>query len=351
MTRWSFNWRESLPHWLFLATFWQARPVDGMAADVDWPGLLGETTAVARERFQVQGALNPIDRNGATAVTDFGYVLLHRFLQDPDWLDQTDTPTAVVRQALRWVLLGGVPGIVDSPLWQRLQAVAEEKRPFLLHDTVKMIAVPAGPFLFGQANETVELPDFWIGKAPITQSQYQQFIDANPRYPVPHETAVWAQANNWDTVARTHPAGRGDCPVVLVSWYDALAFCEWAGARLLTEMEWEKAARGADGRLYPWGSEPPDETRCNFTNREGDVTAVGQFSPVGDSPFGCVDMSGNVWEWTASRFFPEREMRVLRGGAFINSAWNVQTTYRYHLKPLSRLNVVGFRLAADGLTS
>lgn len=348
MAKWSFNWRQSLPHLLLLATFWQSRSVSEVVGEVDWVEILEEPTAVARERFQVQGALTPIDGMGQAAVTDYGRVLLHRLLQNPALLNESEVPAAAARQVLCWVLLGGVPGIVDSPLWLRLVEVDEEaKRPFRLQDSVQLIAIPAGPFLYGKLSETIDLPAFRIGKAPVTQAQYQQFIDANPRYPVPYEDAVWAQANNWDLAQRHHPAGRADYPVALVSWYDAMAFCEWAGARLPTEVEWEKAARGADGRLYPWGEAEPDETRCNFKNRAGDVTAVGQFSPAGDSPYGCVDMGGNVWEWTFSRFIPEREMRVLRGGAFINSAWSVQTTHRYNLKPESRLNVAGFRLAVD----
>ncbi|MCB8983313.1 MAG: SUMF1/EgtB/PvdO family nonheme iron enzyme [Ardenticatenaceae bacterium] len=351
MADWLFNWRASLPHLLFLATFWQARPFLDAPAGIDWPALLGEDPAFSVERFQVQGALALVDRAGQTAVTDYGRAILRRLLQNPGILDQADTPVGVVREALRWVLLGGVPDIVDSPLWQRLPELEEEKRPFLFPDAIDMVAVPAGPFLYGKSNQTLELPNFWISKAPITQRQYQQFIKANPRYPVPYDTAVWAQANNWDRERRTPPPERVDCPVVLVSWYDAAAFCEWAGARLLTEEEWEKAARGEDGRLYPWGSEAPDETRCNFQKRDGDVTAVGQFSPAGDSPYGCVDMSGNVWEWTSSQFTPGQDVRVLRGGAFLNSAWNIQTTHRYYSRADSRLNMVGFRIAADRLNS
>jgi len=350
MTKWLFNWRESLPHLLLLATFWQPRLAAEEVAGVDWSALLGESTAVSLERFQVQGAVAPVDPFGRTAVTVYGRVVLQQLLQNPAILEQTAVPTAVVRHVLRWVLFGGVPDLWESPLWLRLEDLVElEERPFRLRAAVEIVAVPASPFLYGKSKEPVDLPEFWISQAPITQSQYQQFIDANPRYPVPHETAVWAQANNWDVERRRHPEERADCPVVLASWYDALAFCEWAGARLLAEREWEKAARGEDGRLYPWGDEEPDETRCNFRSRNGDVTAVGRYSPAGDSPYGCVDMSGNVWEWTASRYLPESDMRVLRGGAFVNAAWNIQTIHRYYLKPESRLNMVGFRVAVGRL--
>jgi formylglycine-generating enzyme required for sulfatase activity len=124
-----------------------------------------------------------------------------------------------------------------------------------------------------------------------------------------------------------HPEGPGsgieermDHPVVQISWLDATAYAEWAGVRLLDEREWEKAARGIDGRLYPWG-DTFDSERCNvYESGIHATTRVGQYSPAGDSPSGCADMAGNVWEWTASRWETDSEVRVLRGGAFGISA-------------------------------
>ena len=125
-----------------------------------------------------------------------------------------------------------------------------------------------------------------------------------------------------------HPRGSGsdvtrkaNHPVMLVSWDDALAFCQWASqatrqtVRLLTEAKWEKAARGpveaaCPDRLYPWGNERPDKTRCNFDYNVKGTTPVGQYSPRGDSPYGCADMAGNVWEWVADWYDEIRQCGI-----------------------------------------
>jgi formylglycine-generating enzyme required for sulfatase activity len=156
---------------------------------------------------------------------------------------------------------------------------------------------------------------------------------------------------------------------VNVSWDDAVAFCKWLSQatgrtfRLPTEAEWEKAARGDDGRIYPWGNEW-EVTRLNGESMHGGTTPVGQFSPAGDSPFGLADASGNVWEWCADWYADktyERRARamardpkgpadgegcVVRGGAFDSSPRHLRCAHRNWYYPFNARKNVGFRVVA-----
>ncbi|HEX6384480.1 MAG TPA: SUMF1/EgtB/PvdO family nonheme iron enzyme [Anaerolineae bacterium] len=166
----------------------------------------------------------------------------------------------------------------------------------------EMVRIPAGEFLYGKNKEKVHLDEYWIDKTPVTNAEYSRFVAAAAHKPPQH----WQGQMPSDKIA--------DHPVVYISWRDAKAYADWAGLRLPTEQEWEKAARGADGRQYTWGNEWRDD-HCN-TSEAGikTTTPVGRFSPRGDSPYGCVDVAGNVFEWTDLWVDEVKNLRVVRGG-------------------------------------
>jgi serine/threonine-protein kinase len=234
-----------------------------------------------------------------------------------------------------------------------------------------LILIPAGEFLMGNDSENdrdaydderpqhpVYLPNFYMARTPVTNAQYKVFVDATN-----HEAPAHLQDGRI-------PDGKEDHPVVYVSWFDARVFCEWLShtsgrkVHLSTEAEWEKAARGADGRIYPWGDKAPDDTLCNYNDNVADTTPVGTY-PKGASPYGCLDMGGNVWEWTSSLWgidwekpdygYPYKPddgredleaegFRVLRGGSFLINRYFVRCAVRGkhnpHLWPVD----VGFRV-------
>lgn len=221
------------------------------------------------------------------------------------------------------------------------------------------VTIPAGNFLLGsEPLQDVhmfedELPQlclyldtYRISRVPVTNMQYKLFIDA-AEYPAPP---------HWDE--GEYPDAQKDYPVSNISWNDATAFCEWAGVRLPTEAEWEKASRGTDGRLYPWGDTEPDSTRCNFDLTVGMAVAVGSY-PNGASPYGVLDMAGNVWEWTATPWLDNYEdylaklakqsevanRRVLRGGGFRDLEF-IRCASRSWDLPNQRYRDLGFRVVA-----
>jgi formylglycine-generating enzyme required for sulfatase activity len=161
-----------------------------------------------------------------------------------------------------------------------------------------------------------------------------------------------------------------DHPVRSVNWHEALAYYRWLSGRaglpvtLPSEAEWEKAARGMEGRIYPWGDMPPSEDLCNFGDHVGGTTPAGTYSPQGDSPYGCADMARNVWEWTRSHWkdYPydsedgrenleagDDVRRVVRGGAFNFIAGLVRCAVRFNSDPVPyyRYTLLGFRVVVS----
>jgi formylglycine-generating enzyme required for sulfatase activity len=245
----------------------------------------------------------------------------------------------------------------------------------------QMIRIPAGIFLMGSTNEqaaqaikdgadkdwvewekpqhTVELSEYSLGKYPITNREYQAFI----------RDAKYNPPRGWD--GDQFPAEKGSHPVVNVSWNDASAYCKWLSEmtkknyRLPTEAEWEKAARGEDGRVYPWGNDFDPKKANTSEAKISDTSDVGKFSPQGDSPYGCADMAGNVWEWCNDWFkedeYKQRQTssvkdplgskdgqyRVLRGGSFVNFRWYARCADRDWYSPDNASNFIGFRVASS----
>ncbi|BBB46997.1 hypothetical protein Pelsub_P0224 [Pelolinea submarina] len=194
-----------------------------------------------------------------------------------------------------------------------------------------MVKVPAGEFLYGEDQEKTETKEFFIDLYPVTNADYKKFVDATGHT----EPASWRKG--------TWPEGKENHPVVEVNWESASAYAAWAGKRLPTNEEWEKAARGTDGRTWPWGNEF-DRDKCNTFS--GDTTPVGQYSPAGDSPYGCQDMAGNVWEWIGGGK-PSQLRAPLRGGDWLDGAEEAQTFFIRMHTPLRKNPFVGFRCAAD----
>ena len=202
-----------------------------------------------------------------------------------------------------------------------------------------MVYIPGGEAELGSPLEfdenavrTVVIEPFFIDVHPATNAQYAEFVAASGHRAPKH----WVHG--------APLPGMEDHPVVWLSWHDAAAYATWAGKRLPTEEEWEYAARGADGREYPWGSGFSPE-RCNCRHSDiGTTTPVGSF-PGGASPCGCQDMAGNVWEWVDSWYDAARKQRVLRGGSWGNGPLSVRTVYRGRDLPEYWSNAYGVRCA------
>ena len=225
-------------------------------------------------------------------------------------------------------------------------------------DGAPSVLIPAGAFVAGDDENSPRrelfVDAFYLDRYEVTVGRYASFLKATGNVRPPEE---------WQTVDIKNGA---DLPVVGVDWQDANGYCQWAGRRLPTEAEWERAARGTDERKYPWGNEPPTSEHARFAQKYGNavykdgVARVGSH-PKGASPFGIQDMSGNAWEWVADWFsesFPAADRRnpkgpssgtgkLLRGGGWYDQADRLVSTKRMHANPEQRDNSIGFRCAAD----
>lgn len=248
--------------------------------------------------------------------------------------------------------------VETEPAEGEAEAEAEANTGPLFED---MVLIPAGPFTMGQdgskpkngpAHE-VDLPAYEIDRFEVTNDEFAEFVSQTGYTTYAEENS----SKNWQDAAE----GKGNHPVVYVTWDDAVAYCEWAGKRLPTEAEWEKAARGEDGRVFPWGDGFVAENGNFYEGGIRGTTAVGSFGS-GASPYGVEDVAGNVREWTADFFvaFPGQaadadpffgeENRVNRGGGWFDGEdGELVTTYNRNAGPpgTSANDDIGFRCARD----
>ncbi len=213
-----------------------------------------------------------------------------------------------------------------------------------------MVLIPKGPFLYGKDRVHEEIPnDYYLDIYPVTNDHYKEFMLANG-----YGSQKYWSDEGWTWKKKDHVNrpkywtdskwNQADHPVVGVSYYEAEAYAIWAGKRLPTEQEWERAARGTDGRKYPWGN-AFDKKKCN-----SEKSGIGATTPVtkytkGISPSGCFDMAGNVWEWCESWYDQSRDLRVVRGESWGTSPENLRASLRSWLPTDIRGSTLGFRLA------
>ncbi|MBM4121141.1 MAG: formylglycine-generating enzyme family protein [Nitrospira sp.] len=270
-----------------------------------------------------------------------------------------------MRRQRRWN-----PLLLVTAAWLALacpQAMAQSL-PTDPRDPVRMITIPAGPFLMGSRDGTgqederpmrsVFVDAFSLDEVEVTNDRYLRFVQA---------TGHKLPPNPYGEGPLSALRGIGNLPVVQVTWHDAQDYCEWAGKRLPTEAEWEKAARGTDGRIYPWGNESPTPQRANF-DREWDgvktLLPVGSL-PEGPSPYGVADLAGNAREWVADWYDPayyrtgrsrnpagpdEGILKGIRGGSWRHNANDIRAAMRGKGGFALRTDGTGFRCArgADG---
>lgn len=275
--------------------------------------------------------------------------------------EPTATAAATAAPTSAATIAPTAPMVIATPFTPTPEAGAVEISAV---DGMRLRFVPAGPFLMGSdrndvnalafewPQRTVTLDAFWIDETEVTNGQYALCVAAGRCVP-PISLRSATRQNYYSDPAYAN------YPVIYVNWAEARDYCEWAGRRLPTEAEWEKAARGVDGALYSWGNNAPSPARANFNRTRNDTTAVGSYAE-GASPFGALDMAGNVYEWVNDWYLgayyaeaPEANplgpatgtSRVLRGGAWNSEGREIRAASRYSYGPTRRENFIGFRCA------
>ncbi|MBI5844935.1 MAG: SUMF1/EgtB/PvdO family nonheme iron enzyme [Deltaproteobacteria bacterium] len=243
-----------------------------------------------------------------------------------------------------------------------------------------MVLIPGSEFTMGSDRyddekpvQRVNLSAFYIDRTPVTRKEFARFVsETNYVTDAEKDGAAFVRMNRkWEKTpgaswkmpdGKTDPGGDGDnLPVTQVSHNDAAAYCAWAGKELPTEARWEKAARGIDGGVYPWGDQVPENSFAHFDDPKGQPVAVGKFGQKSHSPYGVSDMAGNVSQWCSDWYAPAvREYRdprgpasgterVVKGGAFVEGPDSLRSSSRDHYAPNFASNLIGFRCACEKL--
>jgi serine/threonine protein kinase len=228
------------------------------------------------------------------------------------------------------------------------------------NDGMTLLYVPAGEFTMGNNDgndkekpaHTVYLDAYWMDQTEVTTAMYAKCVDAGACKP-PSDTSSYTRSSYYGN------SQFNNYPIIFVDWYQAKNYCEWVDGRLPTEAEWEKAARGTDGRIYSWGNNYPNSNLLNYNGENDDTQAVGSY-PGGASPYGLLDMAGNVWEWVADWYDKgyyvhspssnplgpsSGEFRVMRGGSWSYTANEVRSASRFSYDPSVPYGSIGFRCA------
>lgn len=218
----------------------------------------------------------------------------------------------------------------------------------------EMIYVPAGPYV-KKCHNNIYLSgtekNCFIDKFPVTNHDFSFFIEDNG-----YKNKKWWTNEGLDFLKTTsfeqprywldNRRNQHDCPVVGISFFEAEAYAKWCNTRLPTEKIWEKAANGIDGRLFPWGNDYPDDTRCNFNFSNKHTTPVTKYR-LGRSLLGVFDQLGNVWEWVCEYASENKIERIVRGGSFTSNMYDFKNHYRHRYSPFERNYALGFRVSLE----
>ena len=307
-------------------------------------------------------------------------------LRVPERASESGKARLVQNRTTRWLVnilqTGRLPAQERAEGGNILARLGDPRPEVLTCEGMAFCEVPAGEFIIGEGKKpkTLTLPGFWIGKYPVTVAQFDQFVQAGG-YTHPDYWAeaikekYWTQAGfkgRYDDEPRTAPFPLPlpftlpNHPVVGITWYEAMAYTRWLNQYLLrcaagrsgspwpelaagklkvalpTHEQWEKAARGTDGRTYPWGADFDSDRANTAESGIGATSAVGCF-PGGVSPYGDLDLSGNVWEWVL--MYPS----YLRGGSWNYNQGDARCAYRARNDPGRRFNLIGFRVSLSPL--